>query len=236
MIKYEEYQEALNSLCGCDAAYLKGDTNKFDMLISMSPIKCEKILRKEQTIELFKTKPNIDTPFKCYIYCTKDKWKHFVQMPDKTYRIYDGREYGSYDKKLKFKGESNAKVIGEFVCDKIYEYKYFDNLANFNAMGLPNGYRSSYLIFEEDYKAMCLSYDEVKNYGKSETLYGLQISELKIYDQPKELSKFGEPCELFEDRVCGLRTICGEQKGVCDGIRRLTRPPQSWCYVEEMTE
>lgn len=187
--------------------------NKFDILISIQPKWCEKIASGEKTIEVRKTRPKTEPPFKCYIYETKNTKgvRGFTVLG--RYRI--------------------GKVIGEFICDKVYEYKYFDNLATFNAMGLPSGYRSSYLIFEEDYKAMCLSYDEVKNYGKGETLYGLCIADLKIYDKPKDLSDFGEKCELFEDRICGLRTACGEQKGICDGTRTLMSPPQSWCYVLE---
>lgn len=41
------------------------------VLISIHPKWCEKIANGEKTIEVRKTKPKLDTPFKCYIYCTK---------------------------------------------------------------------------------------------------------------------------------------------------------------------
>ena len=56
--------------------------------------------------------------------------------------------------------------------------------------------------------ATCLTQDEMFDYiGADNYGYGWHISDLKIYDKPKELSEFG-----------------------------LTRPPQSWQYVEELEE
>lgn len=41
------------------------------VLISIRPGWCEKIANGEKTIEVRKTRPKLETPFKCYIYCTK---------------------------------------------------------------------------------------------------------------------------------------------------------------------
>ena len=41
------------------------------VLISIQPKWVEKIANGEKTIEVRKTRPNLQTPFKCYIYCTK---------------------------------------------------------------------------------------------------------------------------------------------------------------------
>lgn len=58
---------------------------------------CEKIASGEKTIEVRKTRPKLDTPFKCYIYCTQS-----------------GVALGAWGK--------HGKVIGEFTCDRIDEY------------------------------------------------------------------------------------------------------------------
>lgn len=65
------------------------------------------------------------------------------------------------------------------------------------------------------------------DYGKKD-ITAISISNLKIYDEPKELSEFIKPCptpfqcdkcnDLVEHFGCGLT---------------ITIPPQSWCYVEE---
>lgn len=70
------------------------------VLTSIQPKWCELIASGKKTVEVRKTKPKLKTPFKVYICCTKNKWQHLVQMPDKSYRIYNGKEYGKYDKSL----------------------------------------------------------------------------------------------------------------------------------------
>ena len=81
------------------------------VLISIRPKWVEKIASGEKTIEVRKTKPKLETPFKCYIYCTMD-------------HPYISVSCGKLDK-LNYRtntvGRCNGKVIGEFTCDRIYE-------------------------------------------------------------------------------------------------------------------
>lgn len=225
------------------------------VLISTQPKWCDKIGHEigtdkngktiyEKTIEVRKTKPSIPTPFKCYIYCTKAKSQG-------RYSDYEGA-YENSEGKIVY---AQRHVIGEFICDKVDEYKFHNGLINFNSMGLPSGVYGSYLIFEDDYKSMCLSYDEVKNYGKGKTLYGWHISQLEIYDKPKTLGQFykcgaksfeelcdtGEICEYCKYSSHGLYLcegkFCDETYEVyLDDNFTLFRPPQSWCYVQELEE
>lgn len=68
------------------------------VLISIRPEWVEKIARGEKTVEVRKTRPKLDTPFKCYIYCTQGN---------------DARRLrGSW-----------GKVIGEFICDRVETIK-----------------------------------------------------------------------------------------------------------------
>lgn len=207
------------------------------VLISIQPKWCELIASGKKTVEVRKTKPKLDTPFKCYIYCTKDKWQHFVQMPDKSYRIYDGKDYGRYNKGLKFNGEGNGKVIGEFICDEIIEY----NQDDYNC--------PAYEISDDDLNMSYLHQEELYEYGHGKTLYGWHISDLVIYDEPKELSEFrrqekpiicnGAKCEICEHWRY-IRVNADEFDYDCDcghlieNFLAITRAPQSWCYVEEV--
>ena len=84
------------------------------ILISIQPKWVEKIARGVKTIEVRKTRPKIETPFKCYVYCTKDKNDTFFAE-----KVFDG-EKGKYA--VPYVG--NGKVIGEFVCDRIDDYIY----------------------------------------------------------------------------------------------------------------
>lgn len=67
----------------------------------------------------------------------------------------------------------------------------------------------------------------VGNYG-----YGWHISDLKIYDKPKELSEFYIPCKEKSCRECDAE----REYDVCAVGRRkpITRPPQSYMFVEEL--
>ena len=179
----------------------------------------------EKRIEVRKTAPK-EVPFKAYIYETYDKKYSDIG-------ICWGR--GKYFE------HGCKKVIGEFVCDKVDEYKFHNGLTEFNSMGLPSRIYGSYLIFLDDYKAMCLSCDKIKTYGEGKTLYGWHISDLKIYDKPKELSEFKKTKERIA-RTCGMQARNGlccaiDHEELCDNIKccfKTPRPSQSWCYVEEL--
>lgn len=170
------------------------------VLISIQPKWVEKIASGEKTIEVRKTRPKLETPFKCYIYETKGLYKGSGGC------LFNGR----------------GKVIGEFVCDSVYEWNYRQ------LQGLNGTINTYFPIFAEDLPKTCLTHKDLENYGKGKTLYGWHISDLKIYDKPKELSEFKtvcyeSHCKLFYDRDC--------DKDACS-FRTIKRPPQSYCYVE----
>lgn len=157
------------------------------VLISIKPEWCEKIFAGKKTIEIRKSTPKLKPPFKCYIYCTKDGFKSIFQ---------DGAAFLSHNAHV-----CNGKVVGEFVCDHLCQIRVFSD-------GAIQGYHFNKL---ED---SCLSYDEIAEYiGAGYKGSGWHISNLVLYDKPKELSNF----EVERYPTMDL----------------LKRPPQSWCYVEE---
>lgn len=119
--------------------------------------------------------------------------------------------------------ENRMKVIGEFVCDKVYEIEYRGN-----------GYyckNESVFVTNQVAAQSCLDFDDLFEYlGVDRRGYGLHISDLKIYDKPKELSEFIKPCPY--DGNCQQCEFYSEYSGECRNC--VTRPPQSWCYVEEL--
>lgn len=174
------------------------------VLISIRPEWCEKIARNEKTVEVRKTRPKLETPFKCHIYCTMD-------------HPYISISCGELDK-LNYRtntvGRCNGKVIGEFTCDRIYE------LAPLNHAP------------DDVEKQACLTREEIVNYLKG-TGYGWHIVDLRIYDQPRELTEFRRPCP--NDLYCETCAMYSNNTGICNnGALPLRRPPQSWCYVEEL--
>lgn len=177
------------------------------VLISIQPKYCELIASGKKTIEVRKTYPKIERPFKCYIYQTKKWW------------IY---------KLLPWLAARKQKVIGEFVCRGIMR---------------PNNNLSRMA------KGSLLTEKELFEYSNGKELYGWRISDLKIYDKPKELSEFRKPCvdkyEYCQGCQYGHIILQPDEEeyalyhgGYYDTFETIclngvTRPPQSWCYVEE---
>lgn len=180
------------------------------VLISIKPKLCEKIAKGENTIEVRKTAPKCEVPFKAYIYCTKEKKQDDI--------IWAG-VCGD-------RGKWNGRVIGEFVCDRITDISVVVRNCNEN-------YNEVY--HNDECKGSCLTWKELQEYGKDKPLYGWHISDLKIYDKPKELSEFSRPCSYS-----GLCFSCKRTSFKKDGNllcnTKITRSPQSWCYVEELQE
>lgn len=125
-------------------------------------------------------------------------------------------------------GKGRKKVIGEFVCDWIQQYDVH-----------PIEGENGYIIGEDVYSDTCLSVGDLWHYGGSKRLYGWRISNLMIYDKPKELSEFYTECDMgCED--CdywkSVRVNADEFDMECDsgmyGYKPIKKPPQSWRYVE----
>ena len=76
--------------------------------------------------------------------------------------------------------------------------------------------------------AGCVHPVALKEYANNGTVYANLIEDAKRYDKPKPLSAYGTK------HKCNLSRKCSEQGFLCAGYCKLTRPPQSWCYVEEL--
>lgn len=163
------------------------------ILMSIRTEWCDLIIRCKKTVELRKTCPRLQTPFKVYIWCTKA-------------RTFWARVHGNGWQQL------DERVIGEFICDDI------------RRIG------PEYCVVKEDIESAisgsCLTVPQVKDYagwksGMSyadlKDLYGWNISDLKIYDEPVKLKNF--QAKRLDRRGGGLKDVCD--------------PPQSWFYVED---
>ena len=174
------------------------------ILLSIKPKYVELIANGEKTIEVRKSAPK-EVPFKAYIYETKGA----TEMPwvdEDGHFIYKGR----------------GQVIGEFICNKVEVFSVGS------------------LRCDDIEKLACLSYTEMINYFyKPEELdgntakfgYGWHISDLKIYDKPKPIMQFYKPCPI-EWKNCPGCEFYSTNTGCC--MNNVDRPPQSWCYVEEL--
>jgi predicted transcriptional regulator len=182
------------------------------VLISIQPKWCELISSGKKTVEVRKTKPKLEVPFKCYIYCTQGQLKDLGIIGNEIY-------------------QKRMKVIGEFVCDRIvkFENSWYDP------------------AFAETSDLSCVGFEELAIYiGKKDFGYGWHITDLVIYDKPRESSEFYtegdcdcmscKKCYWFDrgngynvENDCNLAYKCVE---LHKSFKPIIRPPQSWCYVE----
>lgn len=188
------------------------------VLLSIRPNWCKLIWSGMKTVEVRKTRPKLETPFKVYIYCTKAPQRLITIFKDGE-ETMDGEIHNGNPVFIKcdellpdsVRGKSQM-VIGEFICDDI------------RRIG------PEYCIVKEDIESAisgsCLTVPQVKDYagwksGMSyadlKDLYGWHISDLKIYDRPRPLSDF---------------TRLRATKFGCEPVD-IERPPQSWYYVED---
>ena len=137
----------------------------------------------------------------------------------------------------------NNKVIGEFICDEIIEWQY--DRGHQYYVDYPDDCTSYFPYLKCHSEATGLKCSELENYGEGKPLYGLHISDLKIYDKPKELREFSPICSYKnDDGSCQYRKVdCLYQQRDynTDGSvnlvtcgKSITRAPQSWQYVEEL--
>lgn len=147
------------------------------LIISIRPKWCDLIARGIKTIEVRKSRPKPSVPFKCYIYCTKD-----------------AKGWFDFGKRTRLDG----KVIGEFTCKTIGQFLWVESPLEEYPV------EKCYFMTAEEGERTCLSYPDIVKYGAGKDVFLWDISELKIYDKPLELSALG-----------------------------LKKAPQDWCYVKE---
>jgi len=200
------------------------------VMISIKSIWGEKILNGFKLEELRKTYPNLELPFKAYIYCTKQK----------PYLYKEANGDGFFLDRQEYRGDTyedrflSGKVVGEFICDKITRY---------DEQVISGGvfYSDKEGVINED---LCeeaqLDNFQLLRYGKGKPLYGWHISDLKIYDKPKELSEFRGVCAKYHTQRYRNGCIfehCKHKATDSTGIicekPGLIKAPQSWCYVIE---
>ena len=195
---------------------------KTAVMISIRPEWCEKIASGKKTVEVRKTKPHLEPPFKCYIYCTNK-----------------GKSLWYYDDRFETQEKMNGKVIGEFVCNRVEDYSKwkYDILALYRHINL-----FACIDFPDFYKYL----PPGGGYGWHITDLNIYdrpkaITEFLIVDK-----KAVKNCP-YRERT-GQAEIVTKHNGwikgsfLCkiDGItwcypchtKNIERPPQSWCYVE----
>lgn len=209
------------------------------IMLSIKPEWVAKILNGEKTIEIRKTMPSCELPVKVYIYCTNGKMLYDMKNEEywnsKRFAISDINSNKIVSSSVSF---INRKVVAEFTLEEITDFRKMERLK-----------RTGLILYKG---AM-----DMGQYEKYNGRYAWHISNLKVYDKSKELSEFrttphcfnvknidfkenafGEYIpQYYENSFCKVCKYYDHDWGDCNkGFKELKRPPQSWCYVEELEE
>lgn len=206
------------------------------ILMSIKPEWVAKILNGEKTIEIRKRFPK-DYKGWVYIYCTYGTPKQSVMYWNKENGKYVGN-HCCLEHCLKIDGikttnknwsalcdsnewEMNGKVVARFWCDNVEE--------------CPFDY--SMFPYEELCDGACLTQEEIEDYAFTkngyQTLYGIHISKLEVFDRPKELSEFHKVG--YEKLNNNLWNSCCTDRNTFERLDenyQITKAPQSWQFIE----
>ena len=173
------------------------------ILMSTNPEWVLMTLNGDKIIEIRKTKPKRKLPIDVYIHCT-------MQDPNSgnALAIMIGNHLG------------NGKVVAKFTLREVEKITMRKIWGEWEVYG-------EHTDFIELCRKSCLEQDEIMDYmGGDRHAYAWHISDLVIFDKPKELSEFRyKKVTMKWDENYHHRIVKKE-------IVPVKRPPQSWQYVE----
>lgn len=196
------------------------------IMLSDQPKWVAKILNCEKIIEVRKRFPS-DYVGWVYIYCTKEKDKHEICICDNPieHRIMCSRYHfldNGEEARIAFFNPRyiKGKVVARFWCDKVEEIDVYTNRI----------YETKTLNQLELLEKSCLTHSELFKYlGEDYSKiggYAIHISQLEIFDKPKELKNF-----LINSHTVSGIGFKGEEKQF-KILKPLKRAPQSRQHIE----
>lgn len=209
------------------------------VMASIKPAHSYNIGKGIKEYEIRRNRPTIETPFKVYIYVSKERKRdaRHLYVKDPLVRSEFGNvEWWRQGSDTVLVNEhipayahtdmlAEGKVFAAFICDRIEKFKVFENgsVQNWNYL---------------DLKKCCLTYEQLADYiGAGRTGFAWHISDLVVYDKPKELKEFMmQPCDFAAScGACDHAVWTGDKldKQFVGCEFEVKRPPQSWFYVEE---
>ena len=149
---------------------------------------------------------------------------------DKTVEMYCSKDKKSFNRIPEADREWMRKYLGKIACSFKCNERLDSFLNNNDGWFIERG---------------CLTQEEIDKYqGDNAVLCGWNISELKVYNEPRELSEYCHPCPKGFNDVSNYRCWreWGNRLSQCKYNdmknskckNQVVLPPQSWFYVEEI--
>ncbi len=207
------------------------------VLISIKPYYYYLVGEGIKKVDIRKTIPKAkDWDKEVLFYMTNDE-KSFAQIPKEFQAKY-----------RKHFGKVGMQIICDNITNLFCEFKYNDcyqviyTLDNYNSddkhrYWIPIWDNEDNHNWDKQLAPSCVKIEELNKYMENvdKQFYAWHISNLVIYDKPKKLSKFFAKCNIPEKK-CKCCDNCYEMEdsyGRYFAAKKLTRPPQSWQYINK---
>lgn len=164
-----------------------------------------------------------------YVYNTRDERYRLDKELNGKYFVWDTKSKDYPFDKTRNRHYFFGKVIFKFRCYKVEEIP----TRRFSVCTYP------YTETLDDYELLdksCLSIDELEHYLEDNDGCAIHISDLEIFDRPKELYELHKPLGSYD---CNHNCGGGCDMCWCEGWEtrfhfecEIQKAPQSWCYVE----
>jgi len=207
------------------------------IMISIKPKYVADILNGKKTIEIRKTAPNCDLPIDVYIYCTKDKPRAI--MTDKGCVVANTLEVGG-NSQYKSGYSCSGGVVAKFTLNKVEVIKLpYTKFGCNERVGCEEERTLQTQTMNEEtlLEKSCLKEIEIYGYlnfkhSPDNVGYAWHISNLEIFDKPKELNEFYKVGfdkalkESLKEPPYPLSPHCIQKE------YELTKAPQSYMFIE----
>jgi predicted transcriptional regulator len=193
------------------------------IIISVRPEWAQKILNGEKTLELRKSVPK---DIKEIIKEQGGIWVYMYVTKSGMVGHFDGYNYFAVSKKSHIKRHPtwNGKVVARWWFDDYYEINKIPTSNNYflqKARQFPN------IPYNYILDKLCLSNDDLWDYGNGKDLYAWHIKRLEIFDKPMELGEFyNTNLYLNFQEIKTYERMTNDLKSY-----KITRAPQSWQFV-----
>lgn len=189
------------------------------ILLSVRSKWVAKILNGNKTIEVRKKFPK-DYKGWVYIYCTKDSDNLLHKNVAGIWWVED-KEFQKKSRRLGIEQQPsyNGKVVARFYCDGVGIINHIISSSWSRFDDYYDAIICYYYTYEDLLNESCLNHNDFHNYLKGENGYGISISQLEIFDKPKELLEF----QTYKTYNIGDLYNCHLS---------LTKAPQNFVYIE----
>lgn len=183
------------------------------ILKTFKPREASQILNGEKTIIIMTKAPTLTPPFDMYVFETlgkiiKTKGDYGIWKEDENGNLYESG----------FINKGRGKVVAKATVEKvgiIYGMDIVDYYIKDSPIQLSN-INQVVKNIDNICSKLKISFDELWEKSRGNDLYALHISNLEIFDEPKEIGEFYKPRINYEQQT----------------PYPLTKPPKNWCYVE----